>query len=80
MRAASIKTELRGVNFLQNTHVTHLRLTTPLIVVPRQDTDRLQRFAQTEVVTEHAMQIVAIQKGEPIHALLSKEKEARVFI
>ena len=46
----------------------------PEVVVPSQDADGLQGLAQAHVVAQDPVQLVFVQEGEPVHAVLGGAK------
>jgi hypothetical protein len=49
---------------------SYLILLSPVIMIPCQDADGLQRLPQSHVITEDAMQLVLIQECQPVHTRL----------
>ena len=60
-------------NYMQKV-ISDLIFFCPQVMVPSQDTDRLQGFAKTHVITEDAVHLVLVEKGQPVDTVLIKIK------
>lgn len=51
----------------------------PEVVVSSENTDGLEGFTQTHVITQDSMQLVLIQEGQPVHSILVQRENAAIF-
>lgn len=50
----------------------------PEEMITSQNADGLQGFTQTHIITQNPMELVLVQKRQPVHTILQKKREQKL--